>query len=112
MDHTKHDQKLRPTAVALVHGVGEEGGVLLQALVQAGDRVVAHVGLIGGKHFPFFGVEQEDEPEDDHQKRAVDIVGMLCKSLLKKLALRCHMCGLKTTEKLIEGVEHLLGQAL
>ena len=39
VDEAKQYEKLRPGAEALVHGVGVEGGILAQALVEAGERV-------------------------------------------------------------------------
>ena len=64
VDHAEEHQQLRPGAVALVHGVGVERGVLAQPLVQAGERIVAQERLVLGQHVPLLGVEQEHEPQD------------------------------------------------
>jgi hypothetical protein len=77
VDHAEEDDELRPRAVALVHRVGEQRGVLAQALVEARERVVAQERLVLGQHAPLLGIEQKDEPQDDGEQRAVDLVRML-----------------------------------
>ena len=46
VDEAKEHEELRPGAEALVHGVRVEGGVLAQAPVEAGERVVPGEGLV------------------------------------------------------------------
>ena len=82
VDHAEQGEELRPGAVALVHGVGEERGVLAQPLVEAGERVVAQERLVLGQHVPLLGVEQEDEPQDHREQRVVDLVGVLGERLV------------------------------
>ena len=112
VDHAEEDEELRPGAVALVHRVREERGVLAQALVEARERVVAQERLVLGQHVPLFGVEQEHEPQDDGEQRAVDFVGVLGERLAQKLALRGVVRGLEAAQELVERVQHLLGQLL
>ena len=112
VDHAEEDEELRPGAVALVHRVREERGVLAQALVEARERVVAQERLVLGQHVPLLGVEQEDEPQDDGEQRAVDLVGVLGERLAQQLALRGVVRGLEAAQQLVERVQHLLGQAL
>ena len=77
VDHAEEHEELRPGAVALVHRVREERGVLAQALVEARERVVPQERLVLGQHVPLLGVEQEDEPQDHGEQRPVDLVGVL-----------------------------------
>ena len=91
---------------------GIERRVFAQALVETRKRVVAQEGLVLGQHVPLFGVEQEDEPQDDGEERAVDLVGVLGERLAQQLALRGVVGRLEAAQQLIEGVKDLLGQAL
>ena len=77
VDHAEEDEQLRPGAVALVHRVRVEGVVLAQPLVQPRERVVAQERLVLGQHVALLGVEQEHEPQDHGEQRAVDLVGVL-----------------------------------
>ena len=107
----EHEQ-LRPGAVALVHRVREERGVLAQALVQARERVVAQERLVLRQHVPLLGVEQEDEPQDDGEQRAVDLVGVVGERLAQQLAARGVVRGLEAAQQLVERVQDLLGEPL
>ena len=89
-----------------------EGRVLAQALVEAGQRVVAREGLARGQEVALFRVEQEDEPQDDREQRVVDVVGTLGQRLAQQLALRRVVGRLHAAQQLVEGVQHLLGQPL
>ena len=75
VNHSEEDEELPPCAVALVHGVREERGVLAEALVEARYGVVAQERFILGQHVPLLRIEQEDEPQDDGQESVVDLVG-------------------------------------
>ena len=112
VDHAEEDEKLRPSTVALVHRVREERGILAQPLVEAGERVVAQERLVLRQHVPLLGIEQEHEPQDDGEQRAVDFVGMLGERLAQELALRGVVGGLKSAQEFVECVQHLLGQLL
>ena len=112
VDHAEEHEQLRPGAVALVHRVRVERGVLAQALVEAGERVVAQERLVLGQHVPLLGVEQEDEPQDDGEQRAVDLVGVLGERLAQQLALRRVVRRLEAAQQLVERVQHLLGEPL
>ncbi len=101
-----------PGAVALVHRVRVERGVLAQALVEARRGVVAQEGLVLGQHVPLLGVEQEDEPQEDGEQRPVDLVRVLGERLAEELALGRVVGGLEAAQQLVERVEHLLGEAL
>ena len=46
MDHAEQHQHLRPRPVAQVHRVGEQGGILTQALVEARERIVLEERLV------------------------------------------------------------------
>ncbi len=75
-------------------------------------RVIAQERLVLGEHVPLFGVKHEDEPQDHGEQRAVDLVGVLGQRLAQELAPRGVVGGLKAAQKLVEGVQHLFGQAL
>jgi hypothetical protein len=77
VDHAEEHEQLRPSTVALIHGVGKKGGILAQAFVKTGERVVAQERFVLGQHVPLFRVEQKNEPKDYGQQRAVDLVGVI-----------------------------------
>ena len=77
--------QLRPGAVSLGHGVGVVGVVLAQPLVQPRQRVEAHERLVVREHVALLGVEQEHQPEDHCEERAVDIIGPIGKRLAQQL---------------------------
>ena len=113
MDEAKQHEKLRPGTEALVHGVRVERGILAQALVEAGERVVAREVLVLRQHAAFLRVEQEDQPQDDGQQAAIDVVAVavLGERLAQELAAGGVVRGLEAAQELIQGMQHLLGEA-
>ena len=103
-------QELRPGAVTLIHRVGMERGVLAQALVKPGQRVVTREGLPGRQQVALLGVEQEDEPQDDGEQRVVDVIGTLRQRLAQQFTVRCVIGRLHAAQQLVERVQYLLGQ--
>ena len=112
MDHAEQDEKLRIRTVALVHGVRVQGRVFAQPLVQAGQRVGAEEGVVLRQHVPLLGVEQEDEAQHEGEQTPVDIVRVRRQRLGEERALRGVVRGLEAAQQLVEGVQHLFGQAL
>ena len=114
MDEAKQHEKLRPGAEALVHGVGVERGVFAQAPVEAGERVVAGEGLVLRQHAALLGIEQEDQPQDDGEQAAVDVVAVPAggERLAQQRAAGSVVGGLEPAKKLVERVHHLLREAL
>ena len=76
VDETEQDEELRPCSEALVHGVRVQCVVFAQALVEAGERVVADEGVVLRQHAALFGVEEEDQAQDDREEAAVDVVAV------------------------------------
>ena len=76
MDHAPQGEELRVGAVALVHGVGVQGGVLAHSLVEARHRVGAQEDLALGQHVAFLGVQQEHEAQHHGEQAPVDLVGI------------------------------------
>ena len=76
MDEAKQNEKLRPGAEALVHGVRVKGGVFTQALVETGERVVPDEGLVLRQHAALLGIEEEDEAQNDGEQAAIDVVAI------------------------------------
>ena len=60
MHHAEQGQQLRVGAVALVHGVRVQGGILAQPLMQVRQGIAVQEGFVLGQHVPLFGVQQED----------------------------------------------------
>ena len=112
VDQAEEHQQLRPGPVTLVHGVGEKGGVLPQAPVESHEGVVALEGLVLRQHVPLFGVEQEHEPQVHGEQGVVDAVGVFGEGLPQQLLLRGVVGGLESPQHLVQGVQHLLGEAL
>ena len=112
VDHAEQREELGVPAEALVHGIRMERRVFAQPFVEAGEGVGAEEGLVLRQHVPLLGVEQEHEPQHDGEQAPVDLVGVLRKRLAQKLALRGVVSGLEATQKLVQGVQDLLGQAL
>ena len=112
VEQPEQHQELRPGAVALVHGVGVERGVLAQAFVQAGEGVVARERFAVRQQVALLGVEQEDEAQDDGEQRVVDVVGTLGQGLAQQRALRRVVSRLHAAQQLVQGMQHLLGQPL
>jgi hypothetical protein len=112
VDHPEEDEKLRPCAVALVHRVREECGVLTQAFVKARQRVILQERVVLGQHVSLLSVEQEDEPQDNSEKSSVDFVGVLCERLAEEFTLRGIVRRLEAPEQLVKCVQHLLRQTL
>ena len=112
VEQPEQHQQLRPRPVPLVHRVGMERRVLPQALVEAGQRVVAREGLALRQQVPLFRVEQEDEPQNDREERVVDVVGTIRQRLAQQLAVPRVVGRLHAPQQLVEGVQHLLGQPL
>ncbi len=112
VEQAEQHQELRPSAVALVHRVGVQRGVLAQALVQAGERVVAHERLAVRQQVALLGVEQEHEAQDDGEQGVVDVVGAFGQRRAQQRAVRQVIGGLEAAEQLVEGVQHLLRQPL
>src|ERR1035437_3279492 len=72
MHNAEKGEQLRPSAVALVHGVRVVFGVGAEPLEKPVDGVVADVKpggafgfRVGGDDAPVFGEEQENEPHED-----------------------------------------------
>ena len=114
VDEAKQHEKLRPGAEALVHGVGVERGILAQALVEAGERVVSREVLVLRQHAAFLRVEQKDQAQDDGEQAAVDVVAVAFRGerLAQELAAGGVVSGLEAAEELVQGVQHLLREAL
>ena len=112
VEQPEQHEKLRPGAVALVQRVGVQRGVLAQALVQAGEGVVAREHLAAGQQVPLLGVEQEDEPQDDGEEGVVNVVGTLSQRRAQQFALRCVVGRLDAAQQFVECVQYLLGQPL
>ena len=112
VDHAEQDEKLRVRAVALVHRVRVQGRVLAQPLVQAGQGVGAEEGVVLRQHVPLLGVQQEDEAQHEGEQPAVDVVGVRRQRHVEERALRGVVRGLEAAQQLVEGVQHLFGQAL
>ena len=114
VDEAKQHQKLRPGAEALVHGVGVEGCILAQALVEAGERVVAREALVFRQHPAFLRVEQKDQAQDDGEQAAIDIVAVavLGERLAQEFAAGGVVSALEAAEEFVQSVQHLLGKAL
>ena len=114
VDETEQDEELCPRAEPLIHGVRMQGGVFAETLVEAGERVVAEEGVVLRQHAALLGVEQEDEAEDDSEEAAVDIVAVagLGERFAQQIAAGGIMGGLESPDELVEGVHHLLGEAL
>ena len=114
VDEPEQDQELRPRAETLVHGVRMQGGVFAEALVEAAERVVAEERVVLRQHAALLRVEEEDETEDDSEEPSVDIVSVavLGERLPKQLGAGGIVGGLEPPDELVEGVHHLLGEAL
>ena len=56
VNETEEDEELRPRPEALVHGVRVQCVVFAQALVEAGERVVANEGVVLRQHAALLGV--------------------------------------------------------
>ena len=109
VDETEHDEELCPGAEPLIHGVRVQGGVFTQALVEAGERVVAEEGVVFRQHAALLGVEEEDEAEDDSEEPSIDVVAVavLGERLAKQFAAGGVVGGLEPPDELVEGVHHL-----
>jgi len=103
---------LRPCAEALIHRVRVQRSVLTQPLVQAGDGVAADEGLVIRQHAAFFGIQDEDEPQEHREQRMVDLIRALAERSPQQLAPARLVGRLEATQQLVEGVEHLLGESL
>ena len=114
VDEPEQDQELRPRAETLVHGVRVQGGVFAETFVEAAERVVAEEGVVFRQHAALLGVEQEDEAEDDSEEPSVDVVpvAVLGERFPKQLPAGGIVGGLEPPDELVEGVHHLLGEAL
>ena len=114
MDKAKQHEKLCPGTEAPVHRVGVERRILAQALVEAGQRVVAREVLVVRQHATFLGVEQKDQAQDDGEQAAVDVVAVavLGERLAQELAAGGVVSGLEAAEDLVQGVQNLLRETL
>ncbi len=112
VEQPEQHQKLCPGAVALVQRVGVQRRVLAQALVQAGEGVVARERLAVRQQVPLLRVEQEDEAQDDGEEGVVNVVGPLSQRRAQQFALRCVVGRLDAAQQFVERVQHLLGQPL
>src|SRR5206468_1170140 len=101
-----------PRAEALIHRVREVSFVLAEPFVEPGERVVPEVGLVLRQHVALLGVEEEDQPQEDAEKRPVDSVRMLRQGLAQKLAARRVVRSLEAMKKLVQRVQNLLGKPL
>ena len=91
-----------------------ERGVFAQALVETGERVVPDEGLVLRQHAALLGVEEEDEAQNDGEQAAIDVVAIAFRRerLAQQPSAGSVMGGLEPTQKLVERVHHLLGEAL
>jgi hypothetical protein len=112
VDHPEEDEELGPGPEALVHGVGVEGGILAETLVEAGEPVVLREGILVGEDVALLGVEEEDEAEDDGEEGAVDLVGIPAEGIGEELPPGAIVGGLDAAEELVESVKDLLGELL
>ena len=74
VDQAEERHEVGPGAIALIHRVGMARLVLDQPGEQAGDRVILDEQVVGRKHLPLLGVEQEDQPHQDGEQPFVDLV--------------------------------------
>jgi len=105
MNQAEEHQELGPGAEALVHRVRVQGCIDTQALVQAGERVVAQEGLVRGQHVALFRVEQEDHAQQNRKQAAVDLVGVLGQGLSQEAGraarTRGVVGGLESAQELV-----------
>jgi hypothetical protein len=76
------------------------------------SRVVLPERLVRRQHLALLGVEQEHEPEDHGEQRAIHLVWPLREHLAQQRSARRVVRGLETAQQLVERVEHLPGEAL
>lgn len=94
----------------MLHRVREKRGILAQPLVKARKRVMAEESLVLRQHVALPGIKQEHEPQDDGEKSAIDLVGMLTERRVEKPSSRGIVSRLESAQQLVERMEHLLGQ--
>ena len=114
VNQSKQQKKLCPGAETLVHGVRIERGILAEPLVEPGERVVAHEGLVLGQHAAFLGVQQKNQAQDHGEQPTVDVVAVTCggEQVAQKLAAGGVVSDLNATQEFIQRMEHLLGESL
>ena len=69
-------------------------------------------GAVGGQQVPLFGVEEEDEPQDDGEQRAVHLVGIVGEGFPQQCSVAAVVRRLEAAQQFVQGVKHLFGQAL
>jgi hypothetical protein len=117
MHNAEKSEELRPSAVALVHRVRVVFGVGAEPLEKPVDGVVTDIkpggafGLrVSGDNAPVFGEEQENEPHEDIEQAAVNLVGVFLEDGTEQFAFGVLVGGLEAAQQFIKGVEDLAGQ--
>ena len=79
---------------------------------QAGDRIVLDEQVVGRKHLPLFGVEQEHEPHQHGEQPFVDLVRAIgpVAQAAEDLSARFLVGRLEPFQELEQGGQHLLGE--
>ena len=81
-------------------------GVLAQAFVQPGERVVARERLVVRRQqVALLGVQQEDQPQDDGEQGAVDLVRVVGQRLAQQGAVPRVVRRLEAPEQLVQRVQ-------
>ena len=117
MHDAEKGEELRPSAVALVHGVRVMLGVGAEPLEKPVDGVVTDVEpggafgfRVGGDDAPVFGEEQKNEPHEDVEQAGVNLVRVFLEDGSEKLAFGVLVGGLEAAQHFVEGIENLAGQ--
>ena len=112
VDQAEERQEPAPAALALLHRVGVEGGVLGELGVEAAERIAALVERAGGAVGPrrhelaVLGVEDEDEAQEDREQAFVEVLGTLAGEAFDQRRLG----GVEPAQELVECPQDLLGQ--
>ena len=117
MHDAEKGEQLRPSAVALVHGVRVVLGVGAEPLEKPVDGVVADVKpggafgfRVGGDDAPVFGEEQENQPHEDIEQAGVNVVGVFLEDGAEQFAFGVLVGGLEAAQHFVKGVKDLAGQ--
>lgn len=114
MEEAEEGEEAGPGAEALVHGVGVERRLVAELGEEAAHGVVLDVDGVGGDEAAVLGVEDEDEAEERGEEAAVDLVAfaiVAVEDVAQEGAARGFVRGLEAAHELVEGVEHLAGEA-
>jgi hypothetical protein len=107
VNEAEEDAELCPRAVAEIEGIGVAFGVVAQALEESVDAVTAAVKLRGGQEVAVFGEENEDEPHEDGEESAVEIVGVFRENIAQERAAALSVSVLEAAKEFVEGLQHL-----